>query len=105
MDYGGSQKEFGVAKVELVGKENREYFDEVLVKHSEWGASFSRFEDLKVGKKLGEGGRGEIFEATSQGYKIGRLVAEVFKKNVFFKIWSNNGPPSSDVSSGFKKQL
>lgn len=35
-------------EAEKVGKENCEYFDEVLVKHSGWGSFFSRFEDFGV---------------------------------------------------------
>jgi serine/threonine protein kinase len=69
------------AEEERIGVENREYFDDVLVKHEEWGAFFSKFGDLKLGEKIGEGGQAEIFASTFQRHTK-PLVAKVFKKNV-----------------------
>ena len=84
---------------ERVAQENRKYFDEVLVKHLEWGAFFTKFEDLQVGAKIGEGGQAEIFEATSlrklafPDYIGKRLVAKVWKKGVSLKDLERQWPP------------
>ena len=56
--------------------------------HPQCGAFFTRFEDLEVGVKIGEGGQPEIFAASSpsfkpwNGYKPPPLVAKVFKESV-----------------------
>ena len=87
------------AETARVAKDNRKYFDEVLVKHPEWGAFFRRFEDLKVGAKIGEGGQAEIFKATSQSFKdyylFGdkKLVAKVWKEGVSLRDLERQWPP------------
>lgn len=53
------------AELEKIGEENRKYFDEVLVKHAEWGRFFTRFNDVELGAKIGEDGQADIFAATS----------------------------------------
>jgi serine/threonine protein kinase len=82
---------------ERVAQENRKYFDDVLVKHREWGAFFSGFEDLQVGAKIGEGGQAEIFKAISnapgRGIYNRELVAKVWKKGVSLKDLERQWPP------------
>jgi serine/threonine protein kinase len=90
VDRGSEEEE------ERVAQENCKYFDEVLVKHPEWGAFFSGFEDLQVGAKIGEGGQAEIFEATSQAFRNiyeRELVAKVWKKGVSLKDLERQWPP------------
>jgi hypothetical protein len=102
VDRGSEEEE------ERVAQENRNYFDEVLVKHLEWGAFFSKFEDLQVGAKIGEGGQAEIFEATSlkaplEDYIFSEgLVAKVWKKGVPLKDLERQWPPQmlSKVAQG-----
>ena len=98
------------AEVERVVEDNRNYFDEVLVKHPEWGAFFGRFEDLEVGAKIGEGGQAEIFVASSKSFKdpiYGRvgdasLVAKVWKEEVSLRDLELQWPPEmlSKVAQG-----
>lgn len=52
-------------EVERVCKENRKYFNKVLVKHPKWGAFFSRYGDLEVGDKIREVWEADIFAATT----------------------------------------
>lgn len=77
-------------EVEMIGEESNKYFNEVLVKHSKWGAFFTEFQDLKVGKKIGEGGQAEIFEATT--HIDTNLAVKIFKKEVFLKNLERQWP-------------
>ncbi|KAG0586129.1 hypothetical protein KC19_2G066600 [Ceratodon purpureus] len=72
---------------------NSKYFDEVLVRHKEWGDFFSKFEDLEVGEKIAEGGQAEIFTATSKSHKLTNLVAKVFKQGQSLKVLEQQWPP------------
>jgi serine/threonine protein kinase len=106
VDWGSEEEE------ERVAQENRKYFDEVLVKHREWGAFFSRFEDLQVGAKIGEGGQAEILEATSQAFRDRDIykrqyVAKVWKKGVSLKDLERQWPPQmlSKVAQGLDGEL
>jgi serine/threonine protein kinase len=91
-----------------IAKENRKYFDEVLMNHPQWGAFFTGFEDLEVGVKIGEGGQAEIFAASSpsfkpwKGYKPPPLVAKVFKESVSLRHLAQQWPPQllSTVAQG-----
>ena len=86
------------AEVERIAEENRKYFDEVLVKHPEWGAFFKgKFEDLEVGMKIRQA---EIFAASSNSFKAPRyggigdvtLVAKVWKEEVSEKSRATMAP-------------
>ncbi|KAG0598904.1 hypothetical protein M758_12G110700 [Ceratodon purpureus] len=82
------------AELESIDEENRRYFDEVLVKHSEWGAFFNKYEDVEVGAKIGEGAQAEIFEATSLKFgTTAPLVVKVFKKGFPLESLQQQWPP------------
>lgn len=85
------------AEAERITEENRKYFDEVLVSHPKWGAFFTKFGDLEVGAKIGEGGQAEIFKAKSPSFEFkGRyreLVAKVFREGVSLQDLERQWPP------------
>ncbi|KAG0614038.1 hypothetical protein M758_6G146700 [Ceratodon purpureus] len=96
------------AEAEKIADENRKYFDEVLAKHPEWGAFFTRFQHLELGEKIGEGAQAEIFAVTSfprMVYPDGdemHLVAKVWKARVSLKHLERQWPPEmmSQLSQG-----
>ena len=81
------------AELDRVGEENRKYFDELLVKHPEWGAFFQRIKDLEAGAKIGEGGQAEIFAAASASYLERQLVVKVWKEGVSLRDLERQWPP------------
>lgn len=87
------------AEEERIGVENRKYFDEVLVKHKEWGAFFSKFKDLELGEKIAEGGQAEIFALKCTN----ELVAKVFKENVSLKDLERQRPREVMIEVGESK--
>ncbi|KAG0582101.1 hypothetical protein KC19_3G034400 [Ceratodon purpureus] len=88
----------GEAEAEKIADENRKYFDEVLAKHPEWGAFFTRIQHLEVGDKIGEGAQAEIFAISSSPRIVDvreevELVAKVWKAGVSLKHLERQWPP------------
>ncbi|KAG0561181.1 hypothetical protein KC19_9G043400 [Ceratodon purpureus] len=100
-----------VREAEMIADENRKYFDEVLAKHPEWGAFFTRYQHLEVGEKLGEGAQAEIFAASFPRMGNTRmkgkpnLVAKVWKEGVSLKHLERQWPREvmSKLSQGSKQ--
>jgi len=78
------------AELERGGEENCEYFNNVLVKHLEWGVFFGRVEDLEVGAKISKGGQAMIFITSFKSFKDLnveglQLVVKVWREGVSWR--------------------